>query len=227
MAVPHGCSRGRRGRRRFAASKNRGTLPDTALGSPGCRRATDPHSALRPPPSRRGDRAGRGGGRERAHRAGGDRARPTARACGRRPRPSSCATRSPSRRSSSRRCASTASPPAGAAPARLSPDDASRVRIPLPASSGPGRVAVRWVVRSGDGHLIAGTLGFTVTGAPLDEQIERVAKAVAAAARTLRSITRLRRRPVARLTRGPPRRRAAGGRTRRSSRRARRPRRSR
>lgn len=80
-------------------------------------------------------------------------------------------------------------PLAGAAPARLSPDDASRVRIPLPASPGPGRVAVRWVVRSGDGHLIAGTLGFTVTGAPLDAGIERVAKAVAAAARTLRSIT--------------------------------------
>lgn len=80
-------------------------------------------------------------------------------------------------------------PLAGAAPARLSPADASRVRIPIPASAGAGRLAVRWVVRSSDGHLIAGTLAFTVAGAPLDEEIERVAKAVAATVRALRSIT--------------------------------------
>ena len=80
-------------------------------------------------------------------------------------------------------------PLGGLARASLAPDDAATVRIPLPADVGPGRVSARWVIRSDDGHLIEGTTSFTVAGASLDASIARVATALGAAVRAMRSIS--------------------------------------
>ena len=76
----------------------------------------------------------------------------------------------------------------GTAPARLSPDDAAVVRIPLPRAVGPGRVSARWVVRSGDGHLLEGTTGFTIAVASLDASIARVTAALGAAVRAMEAV---------------------------------------
>lgn len=76
----------------------------------------------------------------------------------------------------------------GTAPARLSPRDAAVVRIPLPPAIGPGRVSARWVVRSDDGHLLEGTVGFTIAVAPLGASIARVAAALDAAVRAMDAI---------------------------------------
>lgn len=76
----------------------------------------------------------------------------------------------------------------GTVPARLSPGDAAVVRIPLPPAVGPGRVSARWVVRSGDGHLLEGTAGFTIVAAPLEASIARVAAALGAAVRAMDAI---------------------------------------
>lgn len=69
--------------------------------------------------------------------------------------------------------------------ARLSPTDASRLRIPLSAKRDAGLFTVRWVVRSVDAHLLEGELSFTVVRPFALSAVRRVGRAVVAVAAAL------------------------------------------
>ena len=72
--------------------------------------------------------------------------------------------------------------------ARLATDDATRARIPLPASLRGGRVTVRWTVRSADAHLLEDGIVFTVARPTLRADLRSIAAALDAAAGALRAI---------------------------------------
>lgn len=74
--------------------------------------------------------------------------------------------------------------------ARLDPNDARQVLIPL-RSAAPGRYRVGWIVVGQDGHQLAGKTSFRVRARPIAVALRGMQRSLAAAARALEDAARV------------------------------------